>query len=392
MKETKDPTQILEHTYRQATEEIAKDDGKSFLNTLNKEQKEWLITIADKCESLKAVVTTLATSLTKKIESPKQDVRCHKDELEGGYSGRTFDTNYITPFFKRKFRRLSMRESGWLTRSIEQAHAFTPDFPGKIRDKNVKKSFLQILHDVEENKADPQKYLIGLFVLLIQQTASTQIKFNHAISQETVTIESIIKCLKSHFFGEYNVWGASRLPVIAIYSIYQILMNDVTRYQGKKLQPLRSHLAPDARSRAIGDIEVTSGNGKYFEAVEIKHDISINSAIIEDAYQKFKDTLVSRYYLLTTADPDIESGEEDEVRAIIAEIRKEHGCEIIVNGIIPSLKYYLRLLPKPIKFIETYTNNLNLEFSKTTEIKKQHLAEWERIIKELTKNITSGEF
>jgi len=141
VKETKDPTQILQHTYRQATQEIAKDDGKSFLNTLNKKQREWLITIADKCESLKAVVTALATSLTKKIESPKQDVRFHKNELEGGYSGRTFDTNYITPFFKRKFQRLSMQESGWLTRSIEQAHAFTLDFPGKIRDTDDKKSF-----------------------------------------------------------------------------------------------------------------------------------------------------------------------------------------------------------------------------------------------------------
>ena len=71
MKETKVPTQILEHTYRQATEEIAKDGGKSFLNTLNKEQKEWLITIADKSESFKAVVTALTTSLTKKIENPQ---------------------------------------------------------------------------------------------------------------------------------------------------------------------------------------------------------------------------------------------------------------------------------------------------------------------------------
>jgi len=383
MKETKVPTQILEHTYRQATEEIAKDDGKSFLNTLNKEQKEWLITIADKSESFKAVVTALTTSLTKKIENPQQDVRRHKDELEGGYSGRTFDTKYITPFFKKKIRRLSMQESGWLTRSIEQAHAFTLDFPGKIRDKNVKKSFLQILHDVEENKADPQKYLIGLFVLLVQRTAITQTKFEHAIYKETATIESIIKYLKSHFFGGYSVWGASRLPVIAIYSIYQILMNDVARYQGKKLQPLRSHLAADARSRAIGDIEVTDENGEYFEAVEIKHNIPINSVIIKDAYEKFKNTSVTRYYLLTTADPNIENGEEDEVRAVIAEIRKEHGCEIIVNGIIPSLKYYLRLLPQPIKFIERYTDNLNLEFSKTTEIKEQHLAQWERIIKEL---------
>ncbi len=391
MKQSKDSTQILEHTYRQATEEITKDDGKSFLNTLNKEQKEWLITIADKCESLKAVVTTLATSLTKKIENPKQDVRCHKNELEGGYSGRVFDTNYITPFFKRKFRRLSMQESGWLTRSIEQAHAFTLDFPGKIRDKNVKQSFLQILNDIEENKANPRKYLIGLFILLIQQTASTQVKVKLAISGETVTIESIIKCLKSHFSGRYDVRGASLLPVIAIYSIYQILTSNVTRYQDKKLQPLRSHLAPDARSRAIGDIEVTGGNGKYFEAVEIKHNIPINSAIIEDTYQKFKDTPITRYYFLTTAEPNIESGEEDEVRARIAEIRKEHGCEIIVNGIIPSLKYYLRLLPNPVNFIERYTGNLQLEFSKTTEIKKQHLAEWERIIKELNNPTISAE-
>lgn len=387
MKETKDPTQILEHTYRQATEEIAKDDGKSFLNTLNNEQKEWLITIVDKCESLKAVVTTLATSLTKKIESPKQDVRCHKNELEGGYSGRSFDTNYVTPFFKGKFRRLSMQESGWLTRSIEQAHAFTLDFPGKIRDKNVKKSFLQILHDIEENKADPQKYLAGLFILLIQQTATTPIDISPDISPKTVTIESIIKCLRSHFFGEYSGWGASRLPVIAIYSIYQILISDVIRYHGKELQPLRSHLAPDARSRAIGDIEIAGEDGGYFEAVEIKHNIPISPAIIEDAYQKFKDTPITRYYLLTTADPDIKSGEEEQVRALIAKIRKEHGCEIIVNGIIPSLKYYLRLLPNPVNFIERYTDNLGVEFSKTTEIKKQHLAEWERIIKELNKNL-----
>jgi len=382
MKETKDPTQILEHTYRKATQEIRKDDGKSFLNTLNKEQREWLTKIIDKCESLKAVVTTLATSLTKKIENPKQDVRYHKDELEGGYSGRTFDTRHITPFFKRKFQRLAMKESGWLTRSIEQPHPFTLDFPGKIRDKNVKQSLLQVLNDIEENKVDPQKYLVGLFILLIQQTASTQTKFTH-ISSEKITIDLVIKCLKSHFFGKYTVSGASRLPVIAIYSIYQILMNNVTRYQAKKLQPLRSHLAPDMRSGAIGDIEVTGGTGEYFEAVEIKHNIPINAVIIEDAYQKFKDTPITRYYLLTTAEPNIESGEEDDVRAAIAEIRKEHGCEIIVNGIIPSLKYYLRLLPNPIKFIERYTNNLNLEFSKTTEIKKQHLAEWERIIKEL---------
>jgi len=51
-----------------------------------------------------------------------------------------------------------MKESGWLTRSIEQAHKFDLEFPGKIRDKLVKESFLQIINDIEENNASPKKF------------------------------------------------------------------------------------------------------------------------------------------------------------------------------------------------------------------------------------------
>ena len=40
--------------------------------------------------------------------------------MEGGYSGRSFDTKYITPFLKQKRFLGAMKESGWLTRSLEQ--------------------------------------------------------------------------------------------------------------------------------------------------------------------------------------------------------------------------------------------------------------------------------
>lgn len=49
--------------------------------------------------------------------------------------------------------------SGWLTRSLEQVHPYTLEYPGKILDRAVKEAFLQILHDIQENRADPKKYL-----------------------------------------------------------------------------------------------------------------------------------------------------------------------------------------------------------------------------------------
>jgi len=75
--------------------------------------------------------------------------------------------------------------------------------------------------------------------------------------------------------------------------------------------------------------------------------------MVSDAYEKFKDKEISRYYLLTTAEPNIKREEQEAIQAEIERIKKEHGCEVIVNGIIPSLKYYLRLLLNPEQFMES---------------------------------------
>lgn len=377
----KDYNLILEEAYNKATKEIKKDNGKSYLSKLNGKQRTWVLKLSEKSESLKAVVTALTTSLVKKIEDPKQDIRYHKHELKGGYSARTLDTNHVTPFFKRYFRRLSMKESGWLTRSIEQPQPFTLRFKGKIRDKDVKNAFLGIIDDVETKKADSKIYLVSLFILLIKYTSIEQTKISIIKIKKGITINSIIDALKIHFFEKYSVSGASRLPVVALYSIYQILIKDISRFENKKLLPLRSHISPDARARGVGDLEVVDEKGAYFEAVEIKHGIPIDSVMIQDAYDKFKVTPIKRYYLLTTAEPNIKQGEEDKILEVIEDIRNGHGCEVIVNGLIHSLKYYLRLLNKPSKFIDNYTKNLELEFSKTTEIKKEHIEKWKRLLK-----------
>jgi len=389
MDNNKHINQILEKFYKVAISEVKKDNGEAFLKKLDRNRQGWLFEIVSNAESFKAIVTVLATSLVKKIENPKQDIRYHKNELKGGYSGRTFDTKFITPFFKKYFPRFAMKESGWLTRSIEQPHPFTFKFPGKIRNKEVKQAFLQILNDIEENKSGPENYLTALFILLAREIIhSNSLFLKHQLNfqKKNLTINLIIEELKEHFFTKYEKAGASRLPVIAIYSIYEILLGDIARYKGKKLLPLKSHVASDIKAKEIGDIEIIDEKRKsIFEGVEIKHGIPIDFLIVRDAYEKIKNIPIERYYILTTAEPNIKRGEEERVMQLVSEIRKNHGCEIVVNGLIHSLKYYLRLVRNLDEFMARYSKNIKIEASVSTVIKLEHLEKWNEITERGTK-------
>ena len=196
------------------------------------------------------------------------------------------------------------------------------------------------------------------------------------ILSRTMTIKNIVNILKSHF----SVDRASRLPVLAMYSIYEMFMG-IERYKGKTLVLLKSHTTSDIKSSGIGDIEVLDENDNFFEAVEIKHNIPISSDIVQGAYQKFADTPVCRYYLLTTAEPNVD--DQEQVNRLVQEIRRQHGCEVIVNGILPSLKYYLRLLSNPKLFLDCYSKNLQVDFQQNTDVKEVHLRYWNELLNSL---------
>ena len=277
-----------------------------------------------------------------------------------------------------------------MTRSLEQVHAFTLDFPGKIRSKLVKEAFLEILNDIEENQTDPERYLYAVFASLITLMERSKVDLglletaNANLDQtpqtDAVTIENIVNLLKYHFSYNYRVAGASRLPVLAVYSAYEMLMA-LERYEGKILPPLKSHTTSDIKSGGIGDIEILEENGDFFEAVEIKHNIPISPNLVQDAYQKFAETAVRRYYLLTTAEPNV--NDPGAVEQLVHQIHRQHSCEVIVNGILPSLKYYLRLLSNPKLFLDRYSKNLQLDFKQSTDVKETHLRFWSELLDSL---------
>lgn len=376
------PTEILESSYQKAKEKIENGKVEDYLDELSDSQKEWVKKIVNNAEKQKGVLTVLITSLVKKLKDPQQDVRYHQGGLPGGYSGRTLDTKFVTPFIKQKFRRFAMAEAGWLTRTLEQSYPYNLDYPGSIQKKGVKDAFLRILHDIEEGEGNPKLYLTAIFMLLIEKIETVQSSIIKIDFSEEMPIVIITEMLENHFFEDYDSHGASRLPVIAIYSIYELLVEKVDRYINKQLLPLQKHTSSDIKAKRIGDIEVKDEDGNYFEVVEVKHKKPIDKIMIEDAYEKFKKVPLKRYLFLTTEEPNVEWSEKKKVQSVIIKIHKEHGCQVIPNGIIPTLKYYLRLLEKPSDFVKKYTKNLKKDFQMNTDLKREHIEKWREISKQ----------
>lgn len=329
--------------------------------------------ITDNVEYYLGINNVLVTSFVEKIAHPNQDIRLHQAKMDGGYSGRTLDTKYITPFLKSK-RLKSMVESGWLTRSLEQGYPYDLDYRGAIRNKAVKQAFLEILDYIQNKNVDPKKCLLFYFQKLILFRKKGEINIRPLKDNGKLSITDICHLLNEHF-SRCSTYGKAKLPVIAIYSIYECLMGELKRFEGKILAPLGYHTSADFRSKAIGDVQVNDEHGEPFEGVEIKYKKPITQQLVEDAYEKIKKYPVDRYYILSTEDI-ITDDEWTKIQQSIARIANEHGCQIITNGLMNSVKYYLRLIEKPEKFIKKYSSNVLID----NELKIEHKEMWKKLI------------
>lgn len=367
---------ILHTIYQRAFKVVNEETLQQLFDRLDNSEKSNLQTVIDNCERNKGVLTVFITSLVHKLYNPEQDIRRHQDNMDSGYSGRGIDTRYITPFMK-EMGFPAMAESGWLTRSLEQNLPYDFNYPGKIKPVNLKSAFLYLFDRIQNHNRSPEIYLLFLFIGLIEHRERKQIDLAKPIN---LPISTIIDYLKQHFESRYSSRGASRLPALAIYAIYQCMIKELKRFEGKILMPLEEHTSSDRGSGRVGDIEVRNIDENIFEAVEIKHGIPIKAQLLRDAYEKFKSHPIERYYLLSTA--DIDSSDIENLTKEISRISIIHGCQVIINGIYPSLKYYLRLLQNTYDFIDNYVENVK----KDNTIKYEHKLKWNEIISQQRDN------
>jgi len=347
-------------------------DVSDAIASLEQQALEDIDFIVSRVASNKGVYTVLITLALYKAMYPSQDIRNHKIELPNGFSGRSFDTKYVTPTLK-ELKLPAMAESGWLTRSLEQAYPYDMSFNGKITPDELKWTFLRTVGKIQNSKQDAEFVLRILLNGGIQHRENNRVEIQR-IEGGDVQIINIVMLLEEHFTKNYSTHGGSKLPVIAFYAVYSMLVPEMGRYKGAELLKLGSHTASDRTSKSAGDIEVEK-DGHIFEAVEVKLDKPPTAHMVRVAYEKINKFSVSRYYILSGVDPD--PSEMPEISRLIFEIQQEHGCQLIVNGLYQSLKYYLRLVSSPQDFLNKYSELVESD----TELELTHKNTLNELIK-----------
>lgn len=306
-------------------------------------------TVIDNKPANKYLFSILLACCIKKLLEPTQDIRIAQDNMQDGYSNRSFDQRYITDFLKRygyTHCEASGLESG---RNFERPLPWDLDYPANPRGEGNREAFLGILNYVEVQNGDA--YEVALLLMALDKARQISSAKTNTPPREN-EISKIMRVLERHF-EEGSGQGRSRLPVLALYAVYSRLVMEVGRYDGTQLLPLERHTTADLRSGSIGDIQVNK-NGEPFEGVEVKSEKPIVAAMIDELSRKFGGRKISRYYVLSTSDPYIRPKDGESVKKSITAAQKETGAQIIANGLIKTLWYYLRLLKDPAEVLPLY--------------------------------------
>jgi DNA (cytosine-5)-methyltransferase 1 len=340
-------------------------------SSLPNDVQEDIKIISENCFKQKGVFTVVITLAIHKILYSEQDIRFHQSNMKNGFSGRSIDTKYITPTLK-ELGLPSMAESGWLTRSLEQPYPYDANYNGKISDIKVKSAFLKTVDFIQNNQEMVSDLMLNLFSIIRKKVLENKVQITPLHSPERLNIDDVIKLLENHFSYNYKTHGGSKLPVIAFFAVFKSIINEVSRYKNCYLGELGSHTASDLTSNSSGDIEIYDVDRKLIEAIEIKHNKPIDINVVRVAVEKIHKFNPIRYCIFSFH--SVKNDDLEEITKIIKSVELEHGCQIIVNGVIPTLKYYLRLISSVSDFVENY--RIGVEGDKElTKIHKDKLVE-----------------
>lgn len=308
---------------------------------------------------------------------PELDVRYHKTNLDTnaeGYSARGVDNAATVPFLTEKGLYHNV-ESHWMTRTMAVDTPYLPDTVLKTVPKNAGPDLIvvaNLIHNAQRNFEKVNAIAKILLMGLIYERNMGQIPLTRP---KNLSIDQVVSLLHKHFETHYSK-NAPRLPQIAIYAIYQCIVGSMKRYEDFTLMPLERMKAANRKSGSVGDIDLNKDK-RPIEAVEIKYEIPIDKAIVIEATQKVQTEAVERYLILSTAAPKAEDLED--IQRIKESFLKSNGCEIIVNGVYDTIKYYLRLLESTNDFINNYADLL----SDDPDLNYEHKVAWNAVCEQL---------
>lgn len=327
--------------------------------------------------------TNIVTCLISNVVDNSIDPRYHRKPGDGmpepetgknnWFSGRTISEKIIYNWLDAAGYRTA--KSGWQTRTFERPKPYSLEYEENIA--HVKSEFLGLLDLVVQGKATSKDILVEFFRLEEIVKSKKQALYNK-VAKNTAGNELMITDIMNAF--QMHFVTSARTPVLAIYAVYKLVVDQIEAYDDLQLLELGAHEAADIRTGAIGDIELADSDGDVIEALEIKHNIPVDLPILTKAEEKIRASQVKRYYILTThkncnfIDTDMAN--------VVKRVYDEHGCQIIINGVVPTMKYYLRLVTNPSKSLDDYGELLTSDKA----IRFPHVQEWEKILNILSVN------
>jgi DNA (cytosine-5)-methyltransferase 1 len=350
---------VLQAAYREAERIVADDTGPVDLDAqLGAEARRVLARLGVMRHAARGVALTL---IAYKAAFPGQDIRAHKSEHAGGFSGRTIDTRVTVPFLIERTLPRSV-ETHWLSQTFSFAGPYVRGSDLRTSPKDAGPLLIEAVNLVHE--AGSRDFAFAATVALIEQLVRIRNSSGVTLTRpKALSMERTVGLVERHLRRRYRA-NAPRLPQLVMYAVYRQLVASVSRYAGMRLEPLQRMKSADRKSGTVGDVVVTE-NGFPVEAVEVKYGQEVAFIHVAEAIDKVRAASVRRYYILSTE--GIATADAEAIDRRRAEFLEQNGCEIIINGVLDSLSYYLRLLPSTTDFIFAYVDLLRDDEDATYE-------------------------
>jgi DNA (cytosine-5)-methyltransferase 1 len=163
------------------------------------------------------------------------------------------------------------------------------------------------------------------------------------------------------------------LAALAMFAVYRLMTSRVRRYQQTQVTPLNF-----CHTGGVS-LQILTKDGCCLETAYIIKGTILSLGIVKSLYQQIKQTCPQRCLVLSVHEPC----PTDSQSWFLEQFQQNSDCEVMIDGVVPSLKYYLRLLDHPEGFLTEYRQCLEAEFQRSSGIKKEHLQTWHEIVSSL---------
>jgi hypothetical protein len=299
----------------------------------------------------RAVARLILACALAKVDQPQIDIRKPYTEIEGNdtFSGRTYDERFISTLILAE-RLPCNATTAFLTpalRNINRPLTAELDLVGRPRE--VYQAALYLLAEVAEGRLHAETLLIETLrrLLVVRDENEARMKSLLARLQSntptTLAVDEIIGLLQQHF----AVRGASRLPVLAIVALYQILQALLP----ERVATIHPHQAADQQTETLGDIEIYLRETEQITAVyEVKFKVVMMVDVQQALHKLAHHPMPIQRYLFVTTKPI-----EIEIERYCASMYRKVGVEFAVFDCLSFVRTILYLFhPLRVAFLERY--------------------------------------